>query len=418
MHAANASSPKPSRLRWLARHLLRFTLVCLLLLGPNLVFFGIWAWPKQPIPTVDAASDEHFAAESLSAQHAAALLAALRESREQAGLVSLSAAVAFDGRLQWAGATGWADVERALPASIASRYRTGSVAKSLTAVAMMRLVDAGQLGLDDPLSAHVEGLPAHLQPLTAGLLASHRAGVRHYSRIPSWWMGWHEGFSRTEYASVADGLAVFADDELRFAPATDYHYTTFGYSLLARLLEGASGTSFEQVLQQQLFAPADMRDTTVDRAGPMQTRVAFYQAGGGRFTPAYPINSSAKIAGGGMVSTPSDLARLGQALLGDALLSADAKQAMFTPQALADGRMNPENYALGWRVDTSVRLLGEDRPTPIIHHGGIQPGGTAFLMLLPEFGITVAVMSNSGTSAARTDVQEAAYALARQVIAR
>lgn len=418
MHAANASATQPSRLRWLARHLLRFTLVCLLLLGPNLVFFGIWSWPKQPIPPVEATSDDHFAAESLSPRHADALLAALRENREQAGLVSLSAAVAFDGQLQWAGATGWADVERAVPVRIASRYRTGSVAKPLTAIAMMRMVDAGQLGLDDPLSAHVDGVPAQLQPLTARLLASHRAGVRHYARMPSWWMGWHEAFSRTEYTSVAEGLAIFADDDLRFAPGSDYHYTTFGYSLLARLLEGASGASFEQLLQQQLFAPADMRDTAVDRAGAMATRVAFYQAGDGRFTPAYPINSSAKIAGGGMVSTPSDLARLGQALLGDALLSAEAKQAMFTPQALADGRMNPENYALGWRVDTSLRLLGEDRPTPIIHHGGIQPGGTAFWMLLPEFGITVAVMSNSGTSAARADVQEAAYALARQIIAR
>lgn len=416
-----ASSSATTPIGWprrLGRHLLRFTLVCLLLLGPNLVFFGYWGWPRQPIPPVPAETDDVLASYTLPAARAAALISALRASREQAGLASLSAAISYDGALQWAGATGWADIEGGLPATVTSRYRTGSVAKPLTATALLRMVDAGLLGLDDPLSQHVDGLPAALQPLTAKLLASHRAGVRHYSRMPSWWMGWHEAFSRTAYPSVAAGLAVFIDDDLRFAPGTDFHYTTFGYSLLARLMEAAAGEPFERVLQQQLFDPVGMRDTAVDRAGPMPARVAFYQAGAGRYTAAYPIDSSAKIAGGGMVSSPSDLVRLGQALLGDDLVSAAGKQALFTPLALADGRMNPENYALGWRIDRSVRLLGPDRPVPIIHHGGIQPGGAAFLMLLPEHAITVAVMTNSGTQAAREDVQEAAYVLARQLIER
>jgi CubicO group peptidase (beta-lactamase class C family) len=404
--------------RSLGRHLLRFSLGCLVLLGPNMVFFGIWGWPREPIPEVPVANDDVFVAEGLPASRADALQEALRELREQAGLASLSAAISVEGGLQWAGATGWADIERGQPATVASRYRTGSVAKPLTATALMRMVDAGLLELDDPLSQHVDGLPAELQPLTARLLASHRAGVRHYSRIPPWWMGWHEAFSTRAYASVADGLAIFAEDSLRFEPGTDFRYTTFGYSLLSRLMEGASGESFDRVLQQQLFAPVGMHDTAADSAGPMPTRVAFYQAGDGRYSPAHPINSSAKIAGGGMVSTPSDLVRLGQALLGDGLLSAAGKAALFTPLALADGRMNPENYAIGWRIDSSVRLLGEDRQTPIIHHGGTQPGAAAFLMLLPEFGITVAVMSNSGTRAARAHVQEAAYVLARQVIDR
>jgi serine beta-lactamase-like protein LACTB, mitochondrial len=419
MHAAGL--PRVTRNSWrrrLGRHLLRFSLGSVLLLGPNLVFFALWGWPTQPIPAVAAANDDHFSGANLTPVLADALMATLRARREQAGLVSLSAAIAFDGDLQWAGATGWADIDAAAPATVASRYRTGSVAKPLTAVALMRMVDAGLLALDDPLSRHVEGLPAHLQPLTARLLGSHRAGVRHYSRIPPWWMGWHEAFSTAHYASVADGLAIFADDGLRFAPGTGFRYTTFGYSLLARLMEGASGQDFETLLHHWLFEPVGMQDSGADGIEPMPARVAFYQAGKHRWTAAYPINASAKIAGGGMVSTPSDLVRLGHALLGDGLVSAAGRQALFTPLALADGSMNPENYAIGWRVDTSLRLLGEDRPTRLIHHGGTQPGAAAFLMLLPEHGIAVAVMSNSGTRAARAEVQEAAYALARQVIDR
>lgn len=419
MHAASAFPvTKTSWQRRLGRHVLRYLLGCLLLLGPNLVFFGIWGWPRDPIPDVRIENDDQFVAAMLPASLADALMLALREYRAQVGLASLSAAIGYDGELQWAGATGWSDIERDLPATVTSRYRTGSVAKPLTAIALIRMVDAGLIGLDDPLSKHVDGLPSELQPLTARLLASHRGGVRHYSRVPPWWMGWHEAFSTTAYASVADGLSIFVNDNLRFEPGTDFLYTTFGYSLLARLMEGASGDSFDRVLQKQLFTPAVMHDTTVDISGPMPTRVAFYEARGGRYSAAYPVNSSARIAGGGMVSTPSDLARMGQALLGEGLVSASGKAALFTPLALADGRMNPENYSIGWRVDSSVRLLGEERPTLIIHHGGTQAGAAAFLMLLPEHGITVAVMSNSGTRAARNNVQEVAYVLARQVIDR
>jgi len=417
-----SSQSPPKKNRSLGRRLLRqarnFLITCALLLGPNVVFFGLWSWPDQALPEVPASQDVQQAAPGLSPQLANSLALALRESRERVGLPSVSAAIAWDGQLQWAGATGYADIERGLPATLRSRYRTGSVAKPITAVAMMRLVDAGKLALDAPLSTYVDGLPAHLQPLTAKLLASHRAGIRHYSWMPAWWMGWHENYSKHQYDTVAAGLPMFVDDALRFEPGTGFRYSTFGYSLLSRELEGAAGQDFPSLLDTLVFQPAGMMDTAVDTAAPMPGRVAFYAGGGGLYTPSYPINSSYKIAGGGMVTTPTDLVRLGLHLLGDDLLSKAAKRELWTPLALADGSMNPQNYALGWRVDDSVRLLGEDRLVPILHHGGTQPGAAAFFVLLPEHGIVVAVMSNSGESSARAEAQEAAYALARIALAR
>ena len=60
--------------------------------------------------------------------------------------------------------------------------------------------------------------------------------------------------------------------------------------------------------------------------------------------------------------------------------------------------------------------LGENHPTQIFHHGGARQGAAAFFMLLPEYRISVAAMSNSGASTARLEVQVAAYALARKVV--
>lgn len=412
----NQYKPYRSFPRRLVRHIVRFLLVSALLLGPSLVFYGQWTYPDQTLPTIDANKDNRVVASGLQQDFSNDVLAALRGSREKAGLPSMSAAIAFDGNLQWAAATGFANIENNEYATVRSRYRTGSVAKPLTAVALLRLVDAGKIELDKPISNYLTGLPVALQPLTANQLGSHRAGVRHYSRIPQWWMGWHENYSTHEYPNVADGLAMFVDDDLRFEPGAGFQYSTFGYSLLARIMEGASGKSFTALLDESVFRPSGMMDTAVDISMLMTGRVAFYEAGNGRYTPSYPINSSYKIAGGGLVSTPSDLVRVGTALLGDDFVSAEAKKSLFTPLALANGSMNPENYAIGWRIDTSLRLLGEKHPTQIFHHGGTQQGAAAFLMLLPEYGISIAVMSNSGTGAARAEVQETAYALARHVV--
>ena len=414
----NQAKPTRSLSRYLLRHFVRFVLISTVLFGPNLVFYGRWAYPDQILPPVQTRSDDRLVTPEVPAGLSDNLLAALRASRENVGLPSMSGAIGFAGKLQWAGATGFADIEHKQPATTRSRYRTGSVAKPLTAVALVRLLDAGKLNLDAPISQYVPGLPTALQPLTAHLLGSHRAGIRHYSPIPQWWMGWHENYSSHEYATVADGLTLFINDRLRFAPGTGFRYSTFGYSLLARLMEGASGQAFAQILDETVFRPAGMTDTALDSAGPMPGRVAFYEARSGRYTPSYPINSSYKIAGGGLVTTPSDLVLLGSLLQGDGFVSAQAKKTLWTPLALADGSMNPENYAIGWRIDSSTRLLGETHPTPIFHHGGAQPGAAAFFMLLPEYGITVAVMSNSGASEARAEVQEAAYALARLAVAQ
>jgi CubicO group peptidase (beta-lactamase class C family) len=249
-------------------------------------------------------------------------------------------------------------------------------------------------------------------------LGSHRGGVRHYSNLPQWWMGWHEAYSTRHYATVAEGLELILGDALLFAPGSGFEYSTFGYSLLSRLMEGATGQPFAQILAQEVLRPAALHDTAIDLPGEMPARVAFYTTDSGRYTAAYPIDSSYKIAGGGLVSTPSDLVRLGVALLGNELIGDAEKQLLWTPLALDDGSMNPQNYALGWRVDVSERLLGADRPTRILHHGGTQEGAAAFYLLLPEHGIAVAAMTNTAGDSARAEVQELCYALVRLAVAR
>jgi CubicO group peptidase (beta-lactamase class C family) len=292
----------------------------------------------------------------------------------------------------------------------------GSVSKALTATLLAILVDKQQIDLDQEASTYFPALPALFAKVTPRMLASHTAGVQHYSGIPTYWLGWHPAISGKNYASVEDGLSVFIDEDLLFPPGTAFEYSTYGYSLLSRLMEGATNRSFETLLRDELFVPAGMNNTDVDHAHAMENRVSFYTTGDGKYTDAYPSNSSYKIAGGGIVSTPSDLASLGQMLLGRDLLSENSRTLLWTPTKLPDGSVNPQSYGMGWRINESTDLLGNDRPTPIIHHGGTQNGGAAFIMIVPEYGISVAATSNSGSDAARGSVQDLCYALVRDAV--
>ena len=117
------------------------------------------------------------------------------------------------------------------------------------------------------------------------------------------------------------------------------------------------------------------------------------------------------------MAKPSDLVRIGQALMGDAFIRPLIRSLLWSPVAVPGSDSNPQDYGIGWRIDVSTRTLGEDRPVQLVHHGGTQLGGVAFWAIYPELGMSVAIVSNTGEKAIRGDLQDAAYALIRAVLA-
>lgn len=394
-----------------------FILLLAVVLGPFVTFYTMWMSPTTTLEPVNDEVGFSWAAESMSGEFSMASYAALLSKRELNSLPSVSAAIGFDDELKWAGVVGYSDLPTLTQATLDSRYRLGSTSKALTGTLLSRLVDESTIDLDLPSTEYFPNVPDHLKLVTPRMLVSHTAGIRHYSNSPLlfYWPAWHPGFSNKAYQSVDDGLELFINDDLLFSPGTEVSYSTYGFSLLSKLMEGATEIPFETLLERQLFEPANMKNTAVDKAGDMAGRASFYTTSPGKYSHAYNTDSSYKIAGGGIVSTPTDLVKLGQLLLGSDFISEQARQDMWTPATLLDGSINPDGYALGWRINTTTSLLGEDKPTLIIHHGGSQVGGVAFYMLVPEYGISVAAMANTGEG--RQSVEDLAYMLVRLAIA-
>ncbi len=337
---------------------------------------------------------------------AAQALKGLEGLRRERNWPSLSMAVGVDGKLVWAGAVGYADLAGATPVSTHHRYRVGSIAKPMTAVALGALLDEHKLALDENVN---ELLNLHLAKLlSVRQLASHTAGIRHYA---SGYAGLAETYNQTQYNSVEASLVLFKNDPLSFTPGTQYQYSSFGYNLLSRVLEVADGRKFLDLMQTRVFDPAGMSQTQAEHlpanAGATPDSLVIpYLMYDEIALRAPEVNNSYKWAGGGFISTPSDLVRFGLNLLSDDLVSATTRKQLWTLSQLSDGTPSPGQYALGFQ-------LGEDQGEAFVGHGGSSVGGNSYFVIYPESGLVAAAVANTSTLSGSWNIRPSTRLLAR-----
>ncbi len=298
-------------------------------------------------------------------------------------LPSMSAAVGINGDLVWAGAIGYADLDEKVPATSDTRYRIGSISKPLTAAAVMRMSEKGTMDINSPFNAYVKDFSEANTGYTIKHLLSHQAGVRHYAK------GFSENYNTKEYSSTSAAASIVKNDALLFTPGSGFNYSTYGYNLLALAMESTASLSLEEIMTRDVFAPNGMSATHFDNANlPAAAHTAEpYLLIGDSLFEAPASNLSDRYAGGGYLSTPTDLVKFGNALIGNHFLTQESKNILWTPVPLADGTMNPEHYALGYRV-------GQDELGRFVHHGGMSIGGYSFLIIYPDLGIVMAFVSN------------------------
>lgn len=304
--------------------------------------------------------------------------AAVRELMERSHVPGLSVAVSDRGR-RWAVGVGLADVENDVPVSVETSFRLASISKPITAVAVMQLVECGRLDLDAPIQRYVRRFPEKNWPVTARQLLGHLGGVRHYR--PG------EIESTRHYESVGDALAIFEGDPLVHEPGTKFLYSTYGYNLAGAAVEGASDEPFGEYLHKHIFEPGGMLHARVDdsRAIVPHRARGYRRDDEGDLTNAVLADTSNKVPGGGLCSTPTDLVAFAEAFLAGKLVKPETVALMTTPQKTKDG--TETGYGLGWNVRTHE---GHRE----VSHGGAQPRVATLLYTRPDQGIVVALMCN------------------------
>jgi CubicO group peptidase (beta-lactamase class C family) len=330
--------------------------------------------------------------------HAAAIVLAaaiVRAHQAELEIPAISVAVGIGGIIVWADGFGHADLENRVPARATTLYRIGSVSKPVTAAAVVQLALDGRLELDAPVQRYVPSFPRKEHPITPRQLGGHLAGIRHYRGDESVAEG------QRHYNDVVEALGIFGEDPLLFAPGEQYSYSSYGWNLISAVVQGAAGKPFLAYMQANVFDPLGLTHTHADDPRAIiPDRARFYETSGGGIRNAPFVDNSYKWAGGGFISSVEDLVRFGSAHLQPGFLPQEGLDLLFSAQRTNTG----ENigYGIGWRVGTFGELFPGDhelRDSELgglraMHHGGSSVGGRAFLLLVPERRMVVAMLVN------------------------
>lgn len=304
--------------------------------------------------------------------------------------VGLSAAVAVHGTVAFSEQLGFADLEHRVPVGPATRFGIASVTKAYTGVALLKLHEAGAVALDEPVQVHVPEFPE--KPggaITPHLLAIHRAGIRHYrpgERTPA--------FYAAHYDSAVEILELFAEDSLLAEPGAAYSYSSYGYNLLAAVVERAAGRPFPDVVQTDVIDALGLEATRFDDAryplSRRSERYSYYHPTDYRVSDSVWLvprwDYSYNMGGGNLVSTAEDLARFGQAFVEPGFLTEESLERVHE-------RQGPEGGEGAWSYGWIVREDAAGRK--LLRINGSNAGLQAALVVYPEHHLSVAVLSNT-----------------------
>jgi CubicO group peptidase (beta-lactamase class C family) len=335
------------------------------------------AQPSPPAPPPTAAPlDPRFAE----------IARAVKSARAAMLIPGISVAVVERDQLVFTTSDGFADLENQIPADAHTLWRIASVSKPIAATAAMQLVERGALKLDEPIWTYVPWYPRkgpHV--ITVRHVLTHTSGIRHYAYEAG------EKESTEFFPTVEAGSHVNGVDRepLRFTPGTAYLYSSYAYLLVAGLVERASGLGYEGYLREKIFAPAGMTTACLDKNRDLiPHRARFYRKtdAGTAVVNAPFVDVSYKWSAGGLLATPTDLARYAIALDTGKLLSAESLAQVYADHKLANGKATA--YGLGWHVatDATGRFWAE--------HSGGATGGAAYLLHAPRDGLAIAILCN------------------------
>lgn len=279
---------------------------------------------------------------------------------------------------------GMADLESSAPATASTVYRLGSVTKQFTALAIMQLVEAGKVRLDDEITRHLPDFPTQGHRVTVHHLLTHTSGIRNYTALgPRFW----QEASRLDLTD-SQMVALFKNLPFDFAPGAKWSYSNSGYFLLGMIIERASGLGYRRYLQERILTPLGLSATSYcDEAPIIPGRAQGYEVAKGGVVNDGIISMNTPGAAGAMCSTVLDLLKWQRALAAHRLISKASTERMATVATLNDGKATTYGYGLG-----AGDLEGHRR----IGHGGGINGFITQLDYYPDDDVTVVVLGNLG----------------------
>ncbi len=298
----------------------------------------------------------------------------------------MSLAVSKNDKVVFASGYGFQDIETKKPVSPFTKFRAASVSKVITVTALSRLLQKGKVQLNDKVGSYVpEYTSKNRNSFTIGQLAGHLSGIPHYSE--------EDKLEKKFYNTVQEALNVFQHRGLLSKPGARYEYSTHGYTLLSRVIENVTNKDFLDYLGQEVLEPLAMNSTgphLIQKPEMNMTRLYdFYRKGDNKGLPfkiGNPEDISYKWAGGGMISTPTDLVKMANGYLNGFIESKIVKR-VFGSLKLNSGKKT--GVGIGWRNNWD---MGDRR---VVEHAGGMEGARSVISIFPDHDVAIALMGNA-----------------------
>ncbi|MFD9453209.1 serine hydrolase domain-containing protein [Streptomyces sp. NPDC059985] len=333
------------------------------------------ATPAAPSP----GADDDFP--QLTPAVAARLDAALRQVMRETGVPGAIVGLWAPGKGSYVRTFGVADEATSAPMTTGLHVRIGSETKTFTVTALLRLVDRGEVGLDDPIGKYVEGVP-NGDRITLRELAGMRSGLFNYSQDADF-------IKRLESApekpiSPRRLLDYSFKHPVQFAPGARFDYSNTNLILLGLVLEKVTGRPLNEVIERDVIEPAGLRGTVFPTNAALPVPYAHGytdQTPSGRTVDATGWNPSWAWAAGAMASDLDDLRSWARTLATGTLLkpATQAERLRTTPMNIPG-----DGYGLG-----IFNIQGW------IGHNGSIPGYEVLPVYLPEAQATMVILLNT-----------------------
>jgi CubicO group peptidase (beta-lactamase class C family) len=290
--------------------------------------------------------------------------------------------IGHHGRIVFHKAVGLANRESRTPNTLDTRFRNGSMNKMFTATAVMQLVEAGKLSLDDTVGKVMANYPNAdvARRVTIRHLLGHTGGTGDF-------FGPQFMQNRLTLKTHADYVAMFGDRAPLHEPGAEFRYSNYGMVLLGAIIERVSGLSYFDYVRTKVFEPAGMTSTgSLPETETVPNRATGYMRRNDAWVPNTDTLPWSGTSAGGGYSTVGDFFRFAEALQSGKLLSKASLTQMITP-----GLNNQYGFGMSLAGEGATRSFG---------HAGGAPGQNGDLRVFPESGYVMVALSNLDPPAA------------------
>lgn len=279
---------------------------------------------------------------------------------------------------------GIANIELNVPMKSEMVFRIGSITKQFTAMAVLQLVEKGQISLTDSVQKFIKGFHFKGKTISIENLLTHTSGIRGYeqidAKIPN---AMRIDFSPKTIIDSLDNLS------LEFEPNTRYNYSNSNYFLLGYIIEQVSGKSFQQYIKENIIEPAGLISTFYESQTQLiSNRVNGYSLSDGKYWNADFISMALVYSAGALRSNVSDLYKWHKAIYEGKIVKKETYSKAIQPYKLSDGRQIDYGYGFFNKTENGINSIG---------HGGAIDGFRAIEMYYPEQEIYITLLGNSET---------------------